>query len=227
MLYCIMGNAGVGKDTICRELSKKLNIPKLITYTTRPQRKDEEYGDTYYFIDIDRSVEMCRYGTVAEYRGYKVANGSIWRYLTKKSTIIEATTEDRICVASLNQYGNYYQLIPDHIIPIILNVCDEERYLRMLNRDPLQDKSELNRRFSKDKNMLNIDKVPTAVYIYNRDIESTVDHINDAIDRFKETGIFNLSKYLNHDMAWCYIAKKVNERFKDDYYTEDSKVFGL
>lgn len=222
-----MGNAGVGKDTICNELSKRLDIPKLITYTTRPQRENEESGDTYYFVDVDRSVEMCRYGTVAETRGYETANGSIWRYLTKKSSLRESIDDDRIVVASLNQYGNYYQLIPNNIIPIVLNVTDEERYIRMLNRDPLQNKAELNRRFSGDKNMIDVMKAPTASYIYNNDMEGTINKITAAMNRFKDTGIFNLTINLKHDMSWIHLARKFNDAYKDEYYTDHSKVFSI
>ncbi|MFW6029906.1 MAG: hypothetical protein ACOCRO_06585 [Halanaerobiales bacterium] len=45
-IYTIIGASGVGKTTICNHL----NIPELISHTTRSPREGESQGSPYYFI---------------------------------------------------------------------------------------------------------------------------------------------------------------------------------
>ena len=42
-VFCIMGKSGSGKDTIFKEIIKdnSLNLKKIVGYTTRPKRVEE------------------------------------------------------------------------------------------------------------------------------------------------------------------------------------------
>ena len=50
-IYCIQGFTSSGKDSITNRVSKELNIPILVSHTTRPPREGEENGKTYHFVD--------------------------------------------------------------------------------------------------------------------------------------------------------------------------------
>lgn len=48
-IYTIIGASGTGKTTICNHL----NIPELVSHTTRPPREGESEGSPYYFVSKD------------------------------------------------------------------------------------------------------------------------------------------------------------------------------
>ena len=52
-IYCLMGKSSTGKDTIYKELlgQEKLNLQKIVPYTTRPIREGEKNGEEYFFTD--------------------------------------------------------------------------------------------------------------------------------------------------------------------------------
>ena len=67
-LYTIVGPSGVGKTSLVQALLK--TVPDLhlsISYTTRPQRKNETHGVNYYFVDTATFKRMCDDGEFLEY----------------------------------------------------------------------------------------------------------------------------------------------------------------
>jgi len=66
-LFIISGPSGVGEDSIISELSKKLNINKVITTTTRKQRLEEIGKKTYYFISKNEFKEKIKKNEFFEY----------------------------------------------------------------------------------------------------------------------------------------------------------------
>lgn len=73
-IIVIIGSSGSGKTTLANKLNKTLNIPKLITTTTRPMRKDENHGVDYYFVGENTFNEMSDNNTFLEenvYSGYR------------------------------------------------------------------------------------------------------------------------------------------------------------
>ena len=52
-IFYLMGKSSSGKDTIYNKLlqNKKLNLQKIVLYTTRPIRAGEENGIHYYYVD--------------------------------------------------------------------------------------------------------------------------------------------------------------------------------
>lgn len=65
VLICIMGNSACGKDTLVNELCKRNGWTQLISYTTRPQRKNE--GATHIFVDTDIYMAMKESNEIAAY----------------------------------------------------------------------------------------------------------------------------------------------------------------
>lgn len=73
-IIVIIGASGSGKTTLANKIEKKLNVPKLITTTTRPIRKDENHGKDYYFVGETTFNEMSTKGVFLEenvYSGYR------------------------------------------------------------------------------------------------------------------------------------------------------------
>lgn len=71
-VFCIMGKSGSGKDTIFKEIIKdnSLNLKKIVGYTTRPKRVEENDGVEYNFIDDDMINKFIQKNKVIELRKY-------------------------------------------------------------------------------------------------------------------------------------------------------------
>lgn len=74
MIYCVMGRTSSGKDTFARELSQKLNIPLVVSYTTRPIRDNEVNGREHYFVK-EEEMSDYRWNVVTE---TKIGNYYYW-----------------------------------------------------------------------------------------------------------------------------------------------------
>ncbi|MGM0396448.1 MAG: guanylate kinase [Bacillota bacterium] len=70
-IIVFIGPSGSGKTT----LSKKMNIKKVTTYTSRPMRKNEKDGVDYFFVDRQELLDLFREGELLEYTEY---NGHLY-----------------------------------------------------------------------------------------------------------------------------------------------------
>ena len=59
-VICIVGRTGSGKDYIANHLSRKLNIPMVVSYTTREKRSNETNGKEHWFITKDDAIDMLK-----------------------------------------------------------------------------------------------------------------------------------------------------------------------
>ena len=59
-IFAIQGFTSSGKDSITSRVSKELNIPILVSHTTRPPRTGEINGVSYHFVDDDFFNERHR-----------------------------------------------------------------------------------------------------------------------------------------------------------------------
>jgi len=57
-IYCILGASGTGKTTLGNMIEDKLNIPELISHTTREIGKGEVDGKTYYFVNDEEMKDV-------------------------------------------------------------------------------------------------------------------------------------------------------------------------
>ena len=68
MLVILSGVAGAGKDTIKRELIKRMeNVITLPSFTDRNPRPGDIDGETYFFVDAPEFERMIRDGELYEY----------------------------------------------------------------------------------------------------------------------------------------------------------------
>ena len=73
-IFCIIGETGSGKDTLIKEMSKKFNIPQVVSYTTRPKRENEENGREHYFIsnkemdEFEKREDLLAWTKIGEFR---------------------------------------------------------------------------------------------------------------------------------------------------------------
>lgn len=151
-----MGKSASGKDHIYARLAKNqnLNLKKLILYTTRPIRAEEEDGKQYFFVDDKKLKEFRRKGCLIEARSYKTVYG-IWTYFTADDGQVNLQESDYLGIGTLESYmklKKYYG--EEAICPIYIEVEDGERLERALKRERIQEKpkyEEMCRRFLADQ----------------------------------------------------------------------------
>ena len=70
MIIVLLGASGSGKSTIENELAIHHGFKKIISYTTRKPRENEENGKDYFFIDNGTFEEVLSRKLFAEYDEY-------------------------------------------------------------------------------------------------------------------------------------------------------------
>lgn len=154
-VFCIMGKSGSGKDTIFKEIIKdnSLNLKKIVGYTTRPRRVEENDGVEYNFIDDDMINKFIQKNKVIELRKYDTVNG-IWYYGTMDDGQINLQTNSYIVISTLESYSSFKKYFgSNNVIPLYIDVDDGIRLQRILNREMSEDSpnyKEICRRFIAD-----------------------------------------------------------------------------
>ena len=68
MLVILSGVAGAGKDTVKKEIVKRLEyVDTFPTVTSRPMREGDIPGITYIFVTKEKFKEMIKNGELYEY----------------------------------------------------------------------------------------------------------------------------------------------------------------
>ena len=161
-IFVIMGPSCSGKDTLYKELKDYYGnvLKSIVLHTTRPMRKGEVEGKTYYFINDEKFEEMQKNNEIAEYRLYDTVHG-IWTYATA-SISIDLDNNDYLTINTLEGYKSlkeYYG--EDKIVPLYIQVDEDVRYARAEVREkqqPKPDYDQMERRFKADSKDFSIEK---------------------------------------------------------------------
>lgn len=94
-MLILMGKTASGKNLVRDRLVENRHFSPIITYTTRPMRKDEKQDITYHFISTDEFIEKINNGFFAEWKDY-VTNDGIWYYGTALDDCMNASDKDVI-----------------------------------------------------------------------------------------------------------------------------------
>ena len=118
-----------------------LGLKKLVLYTTRPIRAEEENGKQYYFVDDKKLEEFRSSGNLIEARAYHTVHG-IWNYFTADDGQVELKNSDYLGIGTLESYvkmREYYG--KENVCPVYIEVEDGERLARALKRERGQELS--------------------------------------------------------------------------------------
>ena len=178
-IFCVMGKSATGKDTIYQNLlsDSKLNLKKIIPYTTRPIREGEEDGREYHFCTEEDVTRLDAEGRIVELRAYDTVYG-IWKYFTVDDGNIQLEKDNYLLIGTLESYVKIRDYFgKDKVLPIYIEVEDGERLLRAISREKQQDVpkyEEMCRRFladSKDFSIENIKKAGIDKSFYNDNLK--------------------------------------------------------
>ena len=182
MLVILSGVSGAGKDTIKKELLKRMeDVVTLPSFTSRERRPIEEEGVQYHFITKEAFEEKIKKGDFYE---YDVHHGNY--YGTSRKLLNEKIEQGKIIVKDIEVNGteNLIKLLgrDTRIVTIFLKVGKEELKRRLFERgDNAQD---IELRLSR----LDYEESKLKLYDYvlkNDDFEKTVQIIMTIIENEK------------------------------------------
>lgn len=149
MLVILSGVAGAGKDTIKKELIKRMdNVESLPSYTSRPMRNGDVEGGTYIFVSKEKFEEMIENGDFYE---YDVHHDNY--YGTSKKLLNEKINNGKIIVKDIDVNGTEHLkdlLKADtKVVTIFLRVSKEELERRLQERIDKPSPAEIRLRLSR------------------------------------------------------------------------------
>lgn len=147
-IIAITGLSGSGKSTIADKLSKLLNIPKLVTTTTRPIRPGEIDGVDYNFINNNIFIEKINNGDIICPESFVVANGETWSYGLPTDKF---KNNDKVIIVLTPKGVDDLKNVGFNVYSIYVHVEEEERLTRIYNRKDNQSNDEIKRRNIEDK----------------------------------------------------------------------------
>lgn len=187
-IYYMMGKSSSGKDTLYKEVLKRLPELKTLTlYTTRPIREGERDGVEYFFVSEETLKKYEDEGKVIELRVYHTVCGE-WKYATIDDGQVDLTRSDYLVIGTLESYDKlkaYYG--KENLEPVYIEVEDGERLARALRRERQQEQpryDELCRRFLADKEDFsdeNLERAGITRRYCNIDMEQCLDEITGGI----------------------------------------------
>lgn len=186
MLVILSGVAGAGKNTIQKELIKRMeNVVSIPSFTDRPQRPGDVAGETYNFVTTEEFERMIKDNELYE---YDIHHNKY--YGTSKKVLNEKVKEGKIIVKDIDVNGteNLVKLLQNDmkVVTIFLRVPKEELRQRLENRIDKPDFKEIQLRLNRfdyeESKIGNYDYV-----IRNNNLEKTVNIIMSIIKNEYET----------------------------------------
>jgi guanylate kinase len=180
MLVLLSGVSGAGKDTIKKELIKRMsNVTSMPSYTDRKPREGEVDGQIYNFISTEEFEAKIRED---EFYEYSVHHEHY--YGTSKKILNEKIKSGKIIVKDIEVNGteNLLKLLKNemNIVTIFLRVPKEELRRRLEHRVEKASIKEIELRL----NRFDYEESKIGIYDYvlkNDDLEKTVQIIMTII----------------------------------------------
>ncbi len=178
MLVILSGVAGAGKDTIKREIIKRMdNVKTIPSYTTRAPREGDVPGETYVFLTKEEFEDKIKNGEVYE---YDIHHNHY--YGTSKKFLNEAA-QSGIVIKDIDVNGTEKlkeELKDIKIVTIFLRVPKEELRHRLENRVDKPSEGEIILRL----NRFDYEESKIGIYDYvlrNNNLEKAVNIIEEII----------------------------------------------
>ena len=185
MLVILSGVSGAGKDTIKKEVVKRLKfVDTFPTATSRPMRNGDIPGLTYIFVSKEKFEEMIKNDELYEYdihhnNYYGVAKKPLQEKI-KSGKVAIRDVDVNGTESLVKKLGNEMK-----IITIFLKVSKEEVRNRLENRVDKPSKEEIELRLSRfDYEESKIDQYDYVIENLNQ--EETVQRVIEIIEENKE-----------------------------------------
>ena len=183
MIIVLLGASSSGKSTIEHELATHHGFEKIISYTTRQPRDNEENGKDYWFVDNDTFEEVLKRDLFAEHDEYSQNR----LYGTLKSDYVDG---DKVVVLTPNGLRQLKKNCPNEdILTVLVEASLGTRVKRYIDRCGVDkfnfdDKNEIAARVERDYGMfLGVEKEVDLV-INNDDGSDIQDLVSDILNQY-------------------------------------------
>ena len=191
-IFYVMGKSASGKDTVFKEILKRMpELKTVVPYTTRPIRSGEKDGVEYYFTTEEGLEELKTEGKIIEMRTYQTVFGP-WSYSTVNDGQIDLEKNCYLMIGTLESYRDTRDYFGRSVlVPVYIEVEDGERLFRAISREKEQKQpkyAELCRRFLADAEDFSEEKLLEAgitVRFENDDIDKCLKNVEDMIRKNK------------------------------------------
>ncbi len=178
MLVILSGVAGAGKDTIKKEIIKRMdNVKSIPAYTTRPPREGDIPGQTYVFLSKEEFEEKIRNNEIYEYDIHHN------HYYGTSKKFLDEGAKSGIVIKDIDVNGTEIlknTLKDIKIVTIFLRVPKEELRHRLENRVDKPSEGEIILRL----NRFDYEESKISLYDYvlkNDNLEKAVNIIEEII----------------------------------------------
>ena len=178
MLLILMGKTCSGKDTIAKELVK-LGWDRIVTYTTRKKRRNEKDGKEYHFISEPEFLDKINKGFFAEYKSYKIADGSTVYYGSPLEDL-QSTSKNKFIILTPQGYRDFLSKINSDHVSVYIYSDDSTIRKRLKARG--DSKEEAQRRIQADRIDFRDCEVLVHKIVYNYDGYNIKDVTNKICD---------------------------------------------
>lgn len=181
-MIVLFGKTASGKSTILDSLVKE-GYEKVVTYTTRPKRRGEKQGESYYFISEDDFKQKIFDGFFAEYDSFSTTEGE-WYYGSAKE---DYETDDQKKIIILTPKGlQKIRELGYSVIGIYIYANNNTISKRLNIRG--DKKEEAKRRVMRD-NIDFKDAVTLADKIVYNNLDSSLGNVLDKIKKYIKNGV--------------------------------------
>ena len=181
MIVILSGVAGAGKDTIKKEIIKRMNfVESLPSYTSRPPREGDIPGQTYNFVTKAEFEKMIERN---EFYEYDIHHNNY--YGVPRKLLNEKIEQGKVIIKDVDVNGtqNLVNLLGQDtkIVTIFLRVPKDELERRLKERIEKPSPEEITLRL----NRFDYEESKIGLYDYvlkNNDLEKTVQIIRSIIE---------------------------------------------
>ena len=172
-IFAIQGFTSSGKDSITSRVSKELNIPILVSHTSRPPRQKEVDGVSYHFVDNDFFDSESN--SFLEQRLYDTEYG-VWKYGLHENELKDKPYS--LFIVDRQGFEELQEKIgEDKLISIFIEVSEGTLRERHSLRGDCP--KEFERRFKDDKERFN--GYISDYIVYNDILENSINKVKRII----------------------------------------------
>ena len=177
----IIGKTASGKTKTTEKVVKEYGFNQIITYTTRPVRKDEKQDITYHFISDEDFKQKINDGFFAEYKSYDTEFGK-WYYGSALEDL-EKADDKSVIILTPDGYRDIVEKLSNRPTAIYIYANNATIKKRLLKRG--DDKNEAQRRLEHDNEDFKGIENEVDRIVYNND-GTDIDEVVNKILEFME-----------------------------------------
>lgn len=176
IILCLIGKSASGKTFVRDKLVKECGYKSLVTFTSRPPRKNEKQDITYRFISKEDFEQKIEEGFFAEWKKYDTEQG-VWYYGTALTDCYDAD-DDTVTILTPDCVRDLQAIeIPMVVIYLYSNLNTIKQRLSIRG----DNQKEVERRMKADIKDFNGAEMLADRIVYNNlsdDIESVVENVD-------------------------------------------------